>query len=153
MFATFSRPNGSMDLADRTALLYARFPSATRRRASAAGFWREFRSGTPYAGEDPLLSPPDGRAFAARCDKAAVAAKMKAACIAEFRANELDVQIRFAPGGAASLGGADVGAAPLYRGRLRGGGSGRLTRASRLEVGVENATKLNERSLVLVVEE
>jgi hypothetical protein len=59
---------------------------------------REFRSGTPYAGEDLLLSPPDGRAFAARCYKAAVAAKMKAACIAEFRANELDVQIRFAPG-------------------------------------------------------
>ena len=59
---------------------------------------REFRSGTPYAGEDLLLSPPDGRAFAARCYKAAVAAKMKAACLAEFRANGLDVQIRFAPG-------------------------------------------------------
>jgi hypothetical protein len=98
VFATFSRPNGSMDPADRTALLYARFLSADTTPGVGGLIRREFRSGTPYAGEDLLLSPPDGRAFAARCYKAAVAAKMKAACIAEFRANELDVQIRFAPG-------------------------------------------------------
>src|SRR5215207_242511 len=99
VFVTLSRPNGSMDPADRTALLYARFLSAEATPSVADGLIRrEFRSGTPYVGEDLLLSAPDGRAFSARCFKAAIAAKMKAACVAAFRANGLDVQIRFAPG-------------------------------------------------------
>jgi hypothetical protein len=98
VFVTLSRPNGSMDPADRTALLYARFLSAETTPGIAGLIRREFPSGTPYAGEDLLLSPPDERAFAARCFKAAVAAKMKAARIAAFRVNGLDVQIRFAPG-------------------------------------------------------
>lgn len=97
VFVTLSRPNGSMDPADRTALLYTRFLSAEAAPGVGGLIRREFRSGTPYAGEDLLLSSPDGRAFAARCYKAAVAAKMKAACIAEFRANGMDVQVRFAP--------------------------------------------------------
>jgi len=99
VFVTLSRPNGSMDPADRTALLYARFLSAEATPSVADGLIRrEFRPGTPYVGEDLLLSVPDGRAFSARCFKAAIAAKMKAACVAAFRANGLDVQIRFAPG-------------------------------------------------------
>lgn len=98
VFVTLSRPNGSVNPADRTALLYARFLTAEATPGAGGLIRREFRSGTPYFGEDLLLSPPDGRAFAARCFKAAIAAKMKAACIAEFRVNELDVQVRFAPG-------------------------------------------------------
>ena len=98
VFVTLSRPNGSMDPADGTTLLYARFLSAEATPGIGGLIRREFRSGTPYVGEDLLLSPPDGRAFTARCFKAAVAAKMKAACIAALRANGLDIQIRFAPG-------------------------------------------------------
>src|SRR3954469_5510304 len=99
VFVTLSRPNGSMDPADQTALLYARYLSADGDPGVADGLIRrEFRAGTPYSGEDLLLSVPDGRAFAARCFKAAIAARMKAACLAAFRANGLDVQIRFAPG-------------------------------------------------------
>src|SRR4051812_3529560 len=83
----------------QTALLYARYLSAEAKPGVADGLIRrEFRAGTPYSGEDLLLSVPDGRAFAARCFKAAIAARMKAACLAAFRANGLDVQIRFAPG-------------------------------------------------------
>lgn len=97
VFVTLSRPNGSMNPADRTALLYAGFLTAQATPGVGGLIRREFRSGTPYFGED-LLHSPDGRAFAARCFKAAIAAKMKAACIAEFRASGLDIQVRFAPG-------------------------------------------------------
>ena len=99
VFVTLSRPNGSMDPADQTALLYARYLSAEATPGAADGLIRrEFRAGTPYSGEDLLLAVPDGRTFAARCFKAAIAARMKAACLTAFRANGLDVQIRFAPG-------------------------------------------------------
>ena len=97
VFVTLSRPGGSMDPADRTTLLHARFLSAAVAPGAAGLIRRAFRSGTPYASEDLYLAPPDGRAFAARCFRSAAAANMKAACLAELRQNGLDLQVRFAP--------------------------------------------------------
>jgi len=66
VFVTLSRPNGSMDPADRTALLYARFLSAEATPSVADGLIRrEFRSGTPYVGEFAALGSGWPRLFGA----------------------------------------------------------------------------------------
>jgi hypothetical protein len=95
VLVTIHPADGSMAPTERAKHLYARFLSAAATPEEGGLIRRRFRTGTPFEGEDLVLSAPDGRAFAARCLDAASA--VATACVAEMRLGALDVQARFAP--------------------------------------------------------
>jgi hypothetical protein len=95
VLVTIHPADGSMAPAERPKHLYARFLSAAATPEDGGLIRRRFRPGTPFEGEDLVLSAPDGRAFAARCLDAS--SEVATACVAEMRLGALDVQARFAP--------------------------------------------------------
>jgi len=87
--------DASIAPSERVKMLYARFLSSEAAPAAGGLIRRQFKSGTPYEGETLFLSPPEGRAFAARCptghnvDSGLV-------CFAEIRHGGYDIQIQLA---------------------------------------------------------
>lgn len=79
------------DPGERPATLYARFLSPQASAGSGNLVRREFRAGTPYEGETLYLTPPDGRAFAARCTDATPVGQ--AECSAAFRVKGAEVRL------------------------------------------------------------
>ena len=77
---------------ERVKLLYARFLSSEAAPAAGGLIRRQFRAGTPYEGETLFLSPPEGRAFAARCPTDESAGRALS-CFAEIRHGGYDIQI------------------------------------------------------------
>jgi hypothetical protein len=89
--------DGGIAPADRPATLYARFMTGDATPHASGLILRRFRPGSPFEGEDLLLSPPDGRAFSARCPSRDAATSWREGCVAELRIAGLDAQLRFSP--------------------------------------------------------
>lgn len=98
VFVALLPQDGAIPPADRPTLLYARFLSADATAGAGGLIHRQFRAGTPYEGEELVLAPPDGRAFAARCAPPVPASETGGTCLAELRFARMDAQVRFAPG-------------------------------------------------------
>jgi hypothetical protein len=91
----FTTSDASIAPSERVKMLYARFLSSEAAPASGGLIRRQFKSGTPYEGETLFLSPPEGRAFAARCPTAESAGG-ELNCFAEIRHAGFDIQIQLA---------------------------------------------------------
>jgi hypothetical protein len=87
--------DNSLAPSERVRMLYARFLSSDAAPAAGGLIRRQFRSGTPYEGETLFLSPPEGRAFAARCPDSEISA-LPVTCFAEIRHAGYDIQIQLA---------------------------------------------------------
>jgi hypothetical protein len=91
----FTTSDQSLAPSERVRMLYARFLSSEATPASGGLIRRQFRDGTPYEGETLFLSPPEGRAFAARCPTVAKP-ELPVTCHAEIRHAGFDIQIQLA---------------------------------------------------------
>jgi hypothetical protein len=91
----FTTSDKSLSPSERVRMLYARFLSSEATPASGGLIRRQFRDGTPYEGETLFLSPPEGRAFAARCPTAP-SPDLPVTCYAEIRHAGFDIQIQLA---------------------------------------------------------
>jgi hypothetical protein len=91
----FTTSDASVAPSERVKMLYARFLSSEAAPAAGGLIRRQFKSGTPYEGETLFLSPPEGRAFAARCPTGD-SADRGLACFAEIRHAGYDIQIQLA---------------------------------------------------------
>jgi hypothetical protein len=87
--------DNSLAPSERVKMLYARFLSSDAAPAAGGLIRRQFRAGTPYEGETLFLSPPEGRAFAARCPSS-TSATLPVTCFAEIRHAGYDIQIQLA---------------------------------------------------------
>jgi hypothetical protein len=92
-------PDAIGDPAARLSDLHARFLEPGLNPAQAGLMMRRFRPLSPYAGEELLFAPPDGRLFWARCPAPAQPGTSLVApvCLTELRRGGLDLQIRFDP--------------------------------------------------------
>ena len=95
IFLTLRRPDEKVEPRDKPTRLYARFLSPSVEAHPAGLLLRRFEPGSPYDGEQLYLTPPEGRAFWARCANAADA--LPATCISEARIAGLDIRLRFKP--------------------------------------------------------
>lgn len=91
----FVTSDTSLPPSERVKQLYARFLSSEATPAVGGLIRRQFRPGTPYEGETLFLSPPEGRAFAARCQSGDFGS-MELTCFAEIRHAGYDIQIQLA---------------------------------------------------------
>lgn len=91
----FTTSDRSLAPSERVKMLYARFLSSEAAQAPGGLIRRQFRDATPYEGETLFLSPPEGRAFAARCPTESNP-KIQATCYAEIRHAGFDIQIQLA---------------------------------------------------------
>jgi hypothetical protein len=91
----FVTSDASLPPSERVKQLYSRFLSSEATPAAGGLIRRQFRAGTPYEGETLFLSPPEGRAFAARCQSGEFGS-MELTCFAEIRHAGYDIQIQLA---------------------------------------------------------
>ena len=95
LFFSIGNQDRKVDPADLTSMLYARFLDAEVVETGEGLLKRAFQDGSPYEGEDLYFSPPEGRAFAARCARPTVPPDgLPETCIAAFRESGLDVDLR-----------------------------------------------------------
>ncbi|GGH25864.1 hypothetical protein GCM10007036_33260 [Alsobacter metallidurans] len=95
LLVTILQADDGPDAGTRAAELYGRYLESAVEEGPGGLISRRFRAKSPYAGEQLLLAPPDGRRFAARCDVEGRAADgLPDVCIAEFRRDGLDIQMR-----------------------------------------------------------
>lgn len=88
----------TLDPADRTSKLYARFLESDTWSHPGGLVMRRFSSKSPYADEELYLAQPEGRRFAARCIRPKQAHDgLPDTCIADLRVEAIDVNIRFSP--------------------------------------------------------
>jgi hypothetical protein len=103
VFIALLRQDGVIDPAERVDSIYGLFLEPDVWRNPGGLLLRRFRPESPYADEELFISPPDGRLFAARCRKPALpsergrAGDIGEACLWRFRADGVDVQVRFSP--------------------------------------------------------
>lgn len=102
IFVAVTASDGEIDPAERAQALYGRFLEADAWQNPGGLLLRRFQAGSPYEDEELYLSPPDGRAFSARCRKRPRAGERGAdmiadACLWRFRRDGADIQVRFAP--------------------------------------------------------
>jgi hypothetical protein len=95
VFLTLRQQDEKIEPRDKPARLYARFFSPGVEVHPAGLILRRFETGSPYDGEQLYMTPPEGRAFWARC--AAATQALPATCISEARIAGLDVRLRFKP--------------------------------------------------------
>ena len=95
VFLTLRQQDEKVEPRDKPAKLYARFLSPAIEVHPAGLIVRGFEPGSPYDGEQIYMTPPEGRAFWARC--AAATAQLPATCISEARIAGLDMRLRFKP--------------------------------------------------------
>ncbi|HSP24616.1 MAG TPA: hypothetical protein VLQ65_05535 [Saliniramus sp.] len=91
----FTTSDESIAPSERVKMLYARFLSSEATPAAGGLIRRQFKAGTPYEGETLFLSPPEGRAFAARCPTDESVGQALS-CFAEIRHAGYDIQIQVA---------------------------------------------------------
>jgi hypothetical protein len=84
----------SLDPQERPSKLYARFLTPEALEGPGGLVLRQFEAESPYESEELLLSPPDGRAFFARCPKAQIGAPGEE-CLSLFRDGVIDVELRY----------------------------------------------------------
>ena len=96
ILVTITPKDDGIDPADRPSRLYARFLEAEAFVGPGGLVMRRFEKGSPYDLEQLYMAPPEGRAFFARCPKAADAgAAAEEPCLFLFRVEALDVELRF----------------------------------------------------------
>lgn len=100
VFVTVTPDDKSLDPTERPARLYAPFLEPLGFNQPAGLVLRRFSHGSPYEGEDLYLTPPEGRAFWARCQTPgakAGAGGVQEPCFTELRQDGLNLTLRFAP--------------------------------------------------------
>lgn len=81
---------------DRPSRLYARFLESDVWSHGGGLIMRRFQDQTPFEKEDLYMTPPEGRAFFARCLRPeGKAGGVPHTCISETRVGAVDVQVRF----------------------------------------------------------
>jgi hypothetical protein len=103
VFLALLREDGGIDPSARVNEIYGVFLEPDIWRNPGGLLLRRFTPDSPYADEELFLSPPDGRAFTARCRKPVPAAERARGadigemCVWRFRVGGADVQARFSP--------------------------------------------------------
>jgi len=98
VFITIERPDPRLEPADRMSRLYVRFLDEFSWSHPGGLRMRRFSNDSPYTGEDLYFAPPEGRQFTARCRRPPQPPDgLPSACLAEFRADGVDVRLRFSP--------------------------------------------------------
>lgn len=98
VFLTLRPADVALDPAERTARLYERFLVETSWSHPGGLTARAFESGSPFEGDELYYVQPEGREFAARCQRPDPARKTPNTCISVLRVAGLDVEIRFVSG-------------------------------------------------------
>jgi hypothetical protein len=95
VFITLTPADESLDPADRTARLYARFLETDGWTQPGGLIARAFQAGSPFEGDELYYVAPEGRDFAARCSRPSQTRPTPNTCIADYRDHDLDVEVRF----------------------------------------------------------
>lgn len=98
VFIAVAADDKSLDPAERPGKLYAPFLEPIGYDMDGGLVLRRFQSGSPYAGEELVMTPPEGRAFWARCPmvRESPAPMLQEPCFTELRLDGLNVTLRFA---------------------------------------------------------
>lgn len=91
---TLTRADEGPDPRERPSKLYARFLTPETQEGPGGLVQRRFEPESPYDSEELLLTPPDGRAFFARCPKAH-RRTLDEECLSIFREGAIDVELRY----------------------------------------------------------
>lgn len=95
LLVTILAADDGLDPSALPAQLYGRYLESGVEDGPAGLIRRSFRARSPYEGEVLFIAPPDGRRFAARCELARPSPdSLPHMCIAQFRRDGLDVQLR-----------------------------------------------------------
>ncbi len=98
IYLTLREQENSIEPADRPGRLYVRFLEPRQWSHPGGLVMRRFEPGSPFAGEDLYMAPPEGRLFAARCMRPQQPPDgLPNTCIGEIRQQGLDVRLRFSP--------------------------------------------------------
>jgi hypothetical protein len=108
VFLAILREDGVLDPAERVNEIYGLFLEPDIWQNPGGLLLRRFAADSPYGDEELFISPPDGRAFAARCRKPAPRdapfrdgqlrpADIGETCLWRFRIGGADAQVRFPP--------------------------------------------------------
>lgn len=90
--------DATLNPADRTSKLYARFLESDTWSHPGGLVMRRFSSKGPYTGEELYIAPPEGRRFAARCIRPRQNHDgLPDTCVADLRVEAIDVNVRFSP--------------------------------------------------------
>ncbi len=95
VFLKLRPADATLDPAERTSRLYARFLSEVSWSHPGGLIARAFVDGSPFEGDELFYLAPEGRQFAARCRKPAPDPKTPNTCMSAFRTHGLDVEVRF----------------------------------------------------------
>jgi hypothetical protein len=95
IFITVRAVDNDLDPAERPSKLYARFLEPDQWSHPGGLVASAFQAGSPFGGQELYFAAPEGRAFAARCGRPDQAQKTPNSCTYDFRANDLDVELRF----------------------------------------------------------
>jgi hypothetical protein len=98
VFITLTPADESLDPAERTARLYARFLETDGWTQPGGLIARAFQEGSPFEGDELYYVAPEGREFAARCSRPSQTRPTPNTCIADYRDHDLDVEVRFPAG-------------------------------------------------------
>ena len=95
VFVTIRPADSSLDPAERLTRLYARFLEPEGWNHPGGLVAHAFQKGSPFENEELYFAAPEGRAFAARCQRPDQTRKTPNTCAYDFRLNDLDVELRF----------------------------------------------------------
>mgnify|MGYP001186340518 CR=1 FL=1 len=99
VFLALTADDKSLEPAERPAKLYAPFLEPIGYARPGGLVMRRFQQGSPYEGETLMMTPPEGRAFWARCPAQAEggAQGLREPCFTEMRLDGLNLTLRFSP--------------------------------------------------------
>jgi hypothetical protein len=97
LFLSLTPAEGGLDPADRPVTLYGRFLTDDSLLGPSGLIKRRFATNSPFANEDLYLAPPEGRSFAARCERRPPEGPLPETCRHEFWLNGIAVAMRFSP--------------------------------------------------------
>ena len=95
VFVSIRPTDTSLDPAERLTKLYARFLEPDEWSHPGGLAARAFQKGSPFESEELYFAAPEGRAFAARCQRPDQTRKTPNTCAYDFRLKDLDVELRF----------------------------------------------------------
>ena len=95
VFLTIRPADSSIDPAERTARLYTRFLEPDGWSHPGGLLAHAFQKGSPFENEELYFVAPEGRAFAARCQRPDQTRQTPNTCAYDFRLDNLDVELRF----------------------------------------------------------
>lgn len=96
VFVTITPDDRSLEPTERPARLYAPLLDPIGFAKPAGLVLRRFQQGSPYEGEELYMTPPEGRAFWARCPTPE-ARGAREPCLTELRVDGVNLTVRFSP--------------------------------------------------------